>query len=871
MAAGYEILKITDGTNTINLLDLADGYSVEGHRQKIAKYKGGGTWLQSALADGRRLVNKRFDNVIETYPIPALVAGKQDIMSNVLRDLLLLLEKASDYYIVPWQDERVWLVARAKYETNTRYAMIFMGSIPDLGDPYSPAFNDDAVLTKLVLGIERGHWLSDEPGSSTCVEISATGLGAEADIFVPTESADDCWVNLTAGTINIPGVSLIFGADAVGNETGSGIRFRSVTIPPGATIISSFIRFVSATGTAGTTCNVDITGESNGTPAVFSTYADYAARTRSGDSVNWNAIPAWVGGNIYDTPDFTEIVQEIIDLGGWSSGNALVIFIEDDSSTANAFREPASWDNVTYDEAELHVMWEPTAGAGRAATCLDEVFFKNSENLAPLTHIYVDDGGVIGPNLLTQALPYNLLPAVPAVGDVIYFGCSTAHPDAGWFTNIIFDIGTLGTVYTAVWEYRLGAWATPATLTDNTDQDGLATGRPFDTAGVKALWWTEHAAWVAVDLNAELGYGPVVTAYWIRLRVTGVGGVTATQQNRHPYTVTWSNISVDEAQVGGDIPALIQLHITNQSHAPDGAMVIGYFNRLIMGLRSESRGTSFNARLNASNVQQLPGITCSLVSGAASFVLTGTGSLAEVLWNPVGVVALESICRWTMTDIIQSSFYGIFHAYADITQITGTDEDMIVELRTYLADALLFRSEEIVINLGATATNLYDFGEIELVPTDIIDITDMVNDLRIEIWASNASIGADGDLRIRELILMPADEFIADVLDITDASTIGMVGRPVASDPRRYLNANSLPHKRPYRTFVNREDNDAIIALWSNRAAGPFILQANSDQRFWILTELRYSAASETLFKSANLNSIQIWRNQRYRGLRGNK
>lgn len=166
-------LKVTDGTTTVNLLNLEEGWSVDGWIQAVAQYKGGGTWQQSALTDEARLVAKAFDNVTEEIPIPAVSAGREDVAAAALRVLIMLLEKASDYWTDDWRDEPVWLESQAEGETNKQYATIYTGGFPDIGDPYSHAYLESAALAGLTLRVVHGHWTDNAPKVGTALPLSA--------------------------------------------------------------------------------------------------------------------------------------------------------------------------------------------------------------------------------------------------------------------------------------------------------------------------------------------------------------------------------------------------------------------------------------------------------------------------------------------------------------------------------------------------------------------------------------------------------------------------------------------------------------------------------------------------------------------------
>lgn len=170
-------LVITDGTATINLLKPQGsfGFHLEEWRPAIPDYKRGGTWQDSPLAQGRRLAQKRSENAIETFRLKAHETN-QDQLIRDLQDLRRLLEKASSYWVTGWQDEPVWIEARASGETNTRYAWIYRGSMLVDGNPFNQPFMQadcSAVMDKLSLIVEHSSWSELEPGTGGAVETSA--------------------------------------------------------------------------------------------------------------------------------------------------------------------------------------------------------------------------------------------------------------------------------------------------------------------------------------------------------------------------------------------------------------------------------------------------------------------------------------------------------------------------------------------------------------------------------------------------------------------------------------------------------------------------------------------------------------------------
>jgi hypothetical protein len=61
-------LEITDGTDTVSLIqDGGNTFFLNEWMPRIATPKAGGVYQQSALSDGRRLVDRKFDTVAESF------------------------------------------------------------------------------------------------------------------------------------------------------------------------------------------------------------------------------------------------------------------------------------------------------------------------------------------------------------------------------------------------------------------------------------------------------------------------------------------------------------------------------------------------------------------------------------------------------------------------------------------------------------------------------------------------------------------------------------------------------------------------------------------------------------------------------------
>ena len=118
------------------------------------------------------------------------------------------------------------------------------------------------------------------------------------------------------------------GNDASDVDQLIGMRFQDVAIPAGATIRSAQIEFVAAEDTPG--ASLMVFGEAAGNaPEYTITPYDISGRDLTTESMAWTTGP-WLDSRSYSTTDLSAVVQEIVDLGGWSSGNAMAFVVDGD-------------------------------------------------------------------------------------------------------------------------------------------------------------------------------------------------------------------------------------------------------------------------------------------------------------------------------------------------------------------------------------------------------------------------------------------------------------------------------------------------------------------------------------------------------------
>lgn len=499
---------------------------------------------------------------------------------------------------------------------------------------------------------------------------------------------------------------------------------------------------------------------------------------------------------------------------------------------------------------------------GRTATCENEVFAANKGILANLTHIFVDDGGVFGANQVTSTA-FTMFPAVPAANDALYFGIQSSIADVGHFTGLFFDIGTVmfGN-YTLIIEYSIAGpgWSTLTT------QDSTLS---FSVSGVNAITWTPPSNWVPVAVNG-------VTAYWVRVRVSALSGAVTppTQQNRTIYAPVLGYVDIDQAQIVGDIPAIIQLKAFNRSDkdGPGGSAPNLYANRIIAGLRSVERGSDFRAYLNLSDRQLGYGFTTYAGDGVTANGTTFDDDIAaptgrRMTYNPGGVEAMSTRAVISISSTVIRDFYGIFHAFLRARRTAGNAADISVRLQVVTGSGgIIFTTSNRQLQT-TTAFEVLDFGEIALPVSGSFKSSDLADVTEIRIQASAAS--GTPDLYLYDLILIPVDEWAIDAVDTVNSS-ISDAGR--SNGIAKLLDIDSLTDPRTdIRTLVRLTSGDFVSAEYNPITNGPAILQTNKDQRLWFLAMMTSAtgASYSWLAPPEIVHSVQLFKNEGYLGQRG--
>jgi len=198
-----------------------------------------------------------------------------------------------------------------------------------------------------------GPWREQSDGDGknivSKVYVRNAGVASSATDFSKriAASVDDGFIVSSWG---YTGTTTVMGAAASSPYT-AGYRFNSVTIPQGDTINSATIKLNPIFDDSDSILT-KIYGIDEDDTADFS--SDPTGRTKTTASVDWDFGPV-TQDIIVTSPDISTIVKEIVDRGGWVSGNDMGFLVLDDGSTSNNNISFDSYDGVPDSAALLNI------------------------------------------------------------------------------------------------------------------------------------------------------------------------------------------------------------------------------------------------------------------------------------------------------------------------------------------------------------------------------------------------------------------------------------------------------------------------------------------------------------------------------------
>jgi len=533
------ILKITDGTTSVSLI--RGPIYLESWLPSIPDYKGGGVYADSPIGESRRLVYKQLESVTDAFSIK--IANKtQDDTIRTLRTLQNLLESAANYWINPYANTPVYIVAKASRESSARYATIIRGRIPNVGPVMAQPFTNcaDPVLDNMTLTVEHHPWEGAVPGSSG--EDITLGVDAPNHNIVGNESFETNASHLPTWSETGGPSTAEYSKTRSYREEGS---FYVVAAGAGEGIQQTI---VDAERDATYTFSAWVYVESGVVAVELSTDATFA---------NLGSTLSTVTGE-WEQLSITHTLNALSQVSIRSSGSGATFYV---------------------DQAELFVQ---SGMANAAIPDSTTQLVSNAQKHQVINYIYTYNDGAWSNNLLYEASPQ----AITGINDdeATYFGITggddtfpSPHDwmgNGGPFNNLVFNISSVigGTSPTFLWEY----WRNSVVWTVLPEVDRT---QAFSVAGTNSVSWENpQAQFEPQSLQTTLSVGegsgaagvPLEKAYWVRIRKTGgtmVDGDRPQISTPFPYTTTWPYVDLGTvaSPIGGDFTARGKISVKNKS------------------------------------------------------------------------------------------------------------------------------------------------------------------------------------------------------------------------------------------------------------------------------------------------------------------
>jgi hypothetical protein len=467
---------------------------------------------------------------------------------------------------------------------------------------------------------------------------------------------------------------------------------------------------------------------------------------------------------------------------------------------------------------------------GGSATPTESVVANHFDDHA-ISHIFVYDAS--GPswssNQAGVTTEWSLFPASPAVGDIIYYGSDNP------FFNLTHNIQQIevSTGVTYVWEYSNGAAGWPDQVLGN--DTTLYPYTDFKTAGTMAVNFKGNSAWAVETVNA------VANKFWLRCRISAIATSYTTPPSNKDYAVynqRAPHIAIPSATVIGDGPPLCLLRMK----APYGGDADVYFSntsRVLIGRKSRNL-SSFSSHLNCGNDGMPSGwaATYGTDAAAAADPEAPGGDRANVTFATNATL----IKRVTLTGTdLAAAFVGEYRPFLRVAQIGGTAGDCTVRLRVVLDSTATYATgiSGPEITLKGVSTDGGYFELVDMWPNESLSIpfsrflnADSLTgaDLIFEVYASRST--GSSTLRIYDLILLPVDEWAAElddpVTDITTGSS-ALRGLTILDDD------GGLIWDRTLKSVLSAAGGTAWPAETWSRHGLPLKLDPAKDQRLYFV------------------------------------
>lgn len=301
------------------------------------------------------------------------------------------------------------------------------------------------------------------------------------EIIVSTADDDDDAYEINGVvTLNTNRIKLSSGTDTVL----TGMRYRDLMIPQGATITSAYFRLTTSNFNIAPT-TFTISGELESDAAVYSSNSnDLSSRTQTTNQVVWDSENEFdSSGAVVVSPDFTSVIQEIVDQSDWCGGQSLGLFIEGTSTDVASDRQTRAYDDGEGLSPQLVITYDDTTATGCVSGTEYHQVSANRDNVEEKAEGYDSTGSE-----LTMSSSSNAYIGIRFPGVNIPQGA------------------TINRAYIKFTAYTTDAWGSASTLIQGVAEDDVNDFDPHYNFMVRNLPKTSGLTWSMPYFNRNNEY-----------------------------------------------------------------------------------------------------------------------------------------------------------------------------------------------------------------------------------------------------------------------------------------------------------------------------------------------------------------------------
>lgn len=310
-------LEFTNDNNDIQFISSPQAINASVNEDVLSWIGAFGTGLDFEWeAEVARLVKRLIIRSLEDLPTPSaqILSGNNPVLR-----LSWQMAYSTD---APWIDGVQW---NESSDIESFNAIEFRNLAGDTIFAFgtSTAFDGNGDPTKIITHLSKS-------GPNLLVEVRVPWTYLQSAIF-PVTVDPNVDVQLADGNNDArdaPGIIFDYTGTIINLGTTTwwnGHRFPNITITQGATIDVAYCDFYFYS-TSTDDPNTVFRCEDVDNPDDFATTQDISNRTQTTATVTWNATGVvTTGAGFYSSPSLVDIVQEIIDRGTWTSGNAIAV------------------------------------------------------------------------------------------------------------------------------------------------------------------------------------------------------------------------------------------------------------------------------------------------------------------------------------------------------------------------------------------------------------------------------------------------------------------------------------------------------------------------------------------------------------------